>query len=49
MYVLVCEGLSNDDVGVTKATEFHETRQGAGFKAADFVIEKLGATAENDS
>ena len=42
MYFLVCEGLSNDGVGVTRGTVFQETRPGAGFKTGEFVKEKLG-------
>ena len=44
---LVCEGLSNDDVGVARVTIFQKKRPGAGFKASNFVKEKLGgATVE---
>ena len=46
-YFLVCQGLSNDDVGVpTRGTVFEEIWPGAGFKTGDFVKEKLGATVE---
>ena len=34
-------GLSNDDVGVSRATVLQEIRPGAGFKTGDFVEEKL--------
>ena len=46
-YFLVCEGLSNGDVGAARGTDFsEETAGGAGFKTGDFVQEKLaGATA----
>ena len=40
--LLVCEGLSNDDVGVARGTVFQEMRAGAGFKTGDFFKEKLG-------
>ena len=44
---LVCEGLSTDDVGVARVTIFQKKRPGAGFKASNFVKEKLGgATVE---
>ena len=42
MYFLVCKGLSNDDVGGTRGTEFQEIRPGAGFETGDFVTEMLG-------
>ena len=47
--VLVCTGLSNDDVGVVaRGTVFQDIRPGAGFKTGNFVEEELGggATAE---
>ena len=31
-HFLVCEGLSNDDVGEAKSIQFQETRPGAYFK-----------------
>ena len=40
--IFVCKRLSNDGVGVGWGTVFHEKRSGAGFKASDFVEEKLG-------
>ena len=41
--VLVCTGLSNDDVGVVaRGTVFQDIRPGAGFKTGDFVKEKFG-------
>ena len=40
-YFPVCKGQSNDDVGVARDTVFQEIRLGAGFKASDFVHEKL--------
>ena len=44
-FFLACKGLSIDDVGVAKGIVFQEIRPGAGFKAGDFVQEKLrGAT-----
>ena len=44
---LVCEGLSNDDVGEPRSTVFQEKRPAAGFKTGDFVKEMLGgATVE---
>ena len=36
-YFLVCIGLPNDDVGVSRVTIFQETRPGAGFHTGDFV------------
>ena len=42
MYFMVCEGLTNDDVGVAREAVYHDTRPGAGFKTVDFVEEKLG-------
>ena len=41
-YFFVCEGRSNDDVGVATGTVFQELRPGAGFKTGDFVKAKLG-------
>ena len=38
-HVLVCEGRSNDDVGVARGIVFQEIRPGAGFKTGDFVEE----------
>ena len=40
-YLLVCKGLSNDDVGAG-GTIFQEIRPRAGFKTGDFVKEMLG-------
>ena len=40
--LLVCEGLSNDDVGVARGTVFQAIRSEAGFKTGDFFKEKLG-------
>ena len=39
---VVCNGLSNDDVGVARGTVFEEIRSGAGFKTDDSVKETLG-------
>ena len=41
-YFLLCKGLSNKDVGVARGTVSQEVRPGAGFRAANFVNEKLG-------
>ena len=38
----VCKLLSNDDVGVARATVFQEIRPNVDFKTGDFVKEKLG-------
>ena len=47
MYVLVCKGLTIDDVGVSVDTVAQETRPGAGLETGDFVKENLGgATVE---
>ena len=42
MYDLVSKGLSIDNVGVSRDTEFQEIRPGAGFETADFVKTKVG-------
>ena len=47
-YFLVCEGLSIDDVGVSRDTVFQEIRPVAGYETADFVIEKLGGIPQNE-
>ena len=49
MTILVCKGLSNDDVGVARGTVLQEVRPGAGFKISDSVNEKLGGLPWNDS
>ena len=41
-YFAVCEGRSNDDVGVARGTVFQKLQPGAGFKTGDFIKEKLG-------
>ena len=41
VYLLVCKGQSNDDVGVASGTLFQELRPDAGFEAGDFVKEEL--------
>ena len=41
-HFLVCNGLSNEDAGVTRGTVFQETRPGAGSKTGDFATNKLG-------
>ena len=48
MYVLVCKGLSNDDVGVDRGSPyFRRIRPEAGSHTGDFVKEKLaGSTVE---
>ena len=46
MDFLVCDGISNDDVGVAKGTVFQALRPGAGFKTGDFVEEKFGGGTE---
>ena len=42
VYVLVCKGLSDDDVGVAWGTVSEEIRPAAGVKTSDLVIEKIG-------
>ena len=42
IYFLICQRLSNDDVGVARGTVSQEIRPGAGFKTGDFVEEMLG-------
>ena len=42
IYILVCRGLSIDDVGVSRNTVFQEIRPGAGFETGGFVKKKLG-------
>ena len=39
---LRAKGLSNDDVGVSRDTDFQDIRPGAGFKTGDFVGRKVG-------
>ena len=41
-YFLVCKGLSNDEVGVTRVAVLQEIRPGVGFKTGDVVKEMLG-------
>ena len=41
-FLVLHEGLSNDDVGVARGTVFQEIRPGAGFKTGDFGKDKLG-------
>ena len=48
-YFLVCEGPSNDVVGVAGGTVFQKISPRAGFKTGDFVTEKLGELPCNDS
>ena len=48
-FFLVCEGLSNDDVGVAMGTLFQEVRPWAAFKTDDFVKGKSGRLPWNDS
>ena len=38
--LLVCEGLTNDDVGVARGTVFQEVRPGASFKTCEISLEK---------
>ena len=40
IYIIVCKGLTIDDVGVWRDTAFQEIRPG--FETGDFVKEKLG-------
>ena len=42
VHLLVCNGLSNNGVGVARDTVFQEVRPGAGFKTSDFVKKMLG-------
>ena len=42
LYVLVCNGLSDDDVGVARDAVSEENWPGASFKTDDFGKEKLG-------
>ena len=42
IHVLVCHGLSNNDLGVARGIVFQELRPGAGFQTGDYVREKLG-------
>ena len=36
IYILVCDGLSNNDVAVARGTAFPEVRPGTGFKTGQF-------------
>ena len=47
-YILVCKGLSNDDVGMAIGTVVQEIRPGAGFETGDFVKERLGGEGTAD-
>ena len=49
MYFVVREGLTIDDVGLSRDTVFQEIRPGDGFETGDFVKEKLGVLPQNDS
>ena len=49
IHVLVCKGLTIDDVGVSRDTAFQKIRPGAVFESSDFVKEKLGGLPQNDS
>ena len=42
MYVVVCGGPPNNDVGLARGTVYHDIRPASGFKTGDFVEEKLG-------
>ena len=44
VYILLCKGLLNQDVGMVKGTTVfqEEIRPGAGFETGHFVKEKLG-------
>ena len=43
-YIFSCNGLSIDDVGVSRdTTVFQEIRSGARFETGNFVREELGA------
>ena len=41
IFVLVCKGLSIDDVGVSRDNVFQEVRPGADFKTCDVIKQKL--------
>ena len=46
IYIVVCRGLSKDDVGpVEQGAVFQKVWPGAGFKIDDFVKEMLGGTS----
>ena len=47
-FLVVCKGLSIDDVGVSRDTVFQEIWHGVGFETADFVKEKLGGLPQHD-
>ena len=47
-YFFVCKQLSKDDVAVARGIVFQEVRPGAGFKAGDFVEEKLEACCKTN-
>ena len=42
LFIIVCKGLSNGDVGVARYVVFQEIRPGAGLKTGHFVKEKIG-------
>ena len=42
LFLLLCKGLTIDDVGVSRDTVFQEIRPGAGLKTGDVGEEKLG-------
>ena len=42
-YVLVCKGVSSDDVVVTRDAVFRGIRPGAGFETGNFRKERVGA------
>ena len=42
IYFLMRQGLSIDDVGVSRDTVFQEIRPGTGFETGDFAKEKSG-------
>ena len=41
VHFLVCKGLSNGDIGVTRGAVIKDIRPGAGVNTGDFVEEKL--------
>ena len=40
--LLVCNGVSNDDIEVERGTVFQEIRPRAGFKTGDFIKKSWG-------
>ena len=46
---LVCQGLSNDDVGVERGTACREIRPGAGFETGDVIEEMFRGLPLNEA